>query len=176
MRFKGTYLLIIVLFAFVVKGRSQVFSPLSFSPIAVSGAGATITSSSFVVAGKGKCFTATSGLAVLSIANNAKGEFGVGCVEKPPVADIVEFSMSLKVFPNPVSGPATLKCEGNFDENLFCQVRIVSIDGKMMMSQMVAMKEVKAGFVFNAAAYTAGAYAVVVDFMDHRYSVKFIKY
>jgi hypothetical protein len=174
MRIKGLYLVIVLLLA-CVAGRSQRFSPLSFSPIANSSGGATVTSSPFVLAGKGKCFTATSGLAVLGIANNGKGEFSTSCEERPPVADVVNFELTLKLFPNPTTGPVTLKCEGNFDVNLFCQIKVVSMDGRTMMSQMVPMKDVKAGFVFNTASYAAGTYAVVIDFMSHRYNVKLIK-
>lgn len=174
MRIKGLYLVIVLMLTCTV-GMAQRFSPLSFSPLANSSNGVTITSSPFVIAGKAKCFTATSGLAVLGIANNGKGEFGVGCEEKPPVADVVNFELSLKLYPNPTTGPVTLKCEGNFDVNLFCQVRVVSIDGRTMMSQMVAMKDLKAGYSFSAASYAAGTYAVVIDFMSHRYNVKLIK-
>ena len=174
MRIKGLYLVIVLLFT-CTTGIAQRFSSLSFSPIASSSNGVTITSSPFIFSGKGKCLTVSSGMAVLGIANNGKGEFGAGCVEKPPVADVVNFELTLKVFPNPATGPVTLKCEGNFDENLFCQVRVLSIDGRVMMSQMVAMKDVKAGFMFNTAAYAAGTYAVVIDFMNHRYNVKLIK-
>lgn len=174
MRIKGLYL-VIVLFLTCTAGMAQRFSPLSFSPIANSSNGVTISSSPFVITGKAKCFTATSGLAVLGVANNGKGEFGASCEEKAPVADVVNFELSLKLYPNPATGPVTLKCDGNFDENLFCQVRVLSMDGRLMMTQMVAMRDVKAGFMFNTAAYAAGTYAVVIDFMSHRYNVKLIK-
>jgi hypothetical protein len=174
MRIKGIYL-VIVLLATCTAGMSQRFSPLSFSPIASSSAAGTVTSGPFVLAGKGKCFTASSGLAVLGIANNVDGEFGKGCEEKPPVADVVNFELSLRLYPNPATGPVTLKCEGNFDENLSCQIRVISMDGRTMMSQMVPMKEVKAGYMFNTATYAAGTYGVVIDFMNHRYNVKLIK-
>lgn len=157
-----------------VAGRAQVFSTLTFSPIA-SSKGTTITSSPFVNGGKGSCVTVTTGMAALTIAGNGKGEFGVGCKETPPVATVATFSVSLNVYPNPTNGPATIKCDGQFDENLSCQIRIVGIDGRMMMSQMVPMKDVKAGYKINVAAYAAGTYAVLVDFMNQRYSVKLIK-
>jgi hypothetical protein len=79
------------------------------------------------------------------------------------------------VYPNPTHGLATLKCDGQFDANLSAQVRVMSIEGKMMMSQMVPMKDIQAGFVINAAAYAAGTYVVVMDFMNERYSKKLIK-
>ena len=68
-----------------------------------------------------------------------------------------------------------LKCEGQFDANLFGQVRVMSIEGRMMMSQMVAMKDIQAGYTINASSYAAGNYVVTLDVKDQHYSVKLIK-
>ena len=175
MRFKkATYLLIIMMLA-CTAGMAQVFAVRSFSPIASSNGTLTSSSSPFVMYGQGKCVTSATGLSVLSIANNGTGSFGASCKEIPPVANVLKVSVSLKVYPNPTNGLTTLKCEGEFDANLFCQVRIMSIEGKMMMSQMVSMKDVQAGYMINATAYAAGTYVVVMDFMDQRYNMKFIK-
>jgi hypothetical protein len=152
-------------------GMAQMFS---FTPIA-SSTGATMTSSPMISSGKGACVTSSTGIAALRIATNGKGEFGAGCKEVPPVATVADFSLSLNVFPNPTSNMATIRCEGQFDANLSCQVRIMSIDGRMMMSQMVSMKDVKAGYTVNVASYAAGTYVIVVDFMSQRYNMKLIK-
>lgn len=174
MRFnKGTYLIIIMLLA-CSTGMAQM--SLSFSPIAFSSGGVTATGGTpIIVEGKGKCLTTSNGVSSLTIAYNNKGVFDAGCTEVPPVANITNVSVSLKLYPNPTNGPATLKCEGQFDANLSCQVRIISMDGKMMMSQMVLMKEVQAGYTINAGAYAAGTYVVVVEFMNQRYSKTLIK-
>ncbi|MBV9989229.1 MAG: T9SS type A sorting domain-containing protein [Chitinophagaceae bacterium] len=170
MRIKRTYLMIIMLLA-CSTGMAQVFT---FSPIA-SSTGATMTSSPMINSGKGTCITSSTGIAALRIATNGKGEFGAGCKEVAPVATVVDFSVSLNVYPNPTSGMTTIKCDGQFDANLSCQIRILGMDGRTMMSQMVAMKDVKAGYTVNVAAYAAGTYAVVIDFMSQRYSKKLIK-
>lgn len=170
---KGTYLMIIMLLA-CSTGMAQVFAVLNSSPIA-SSKGSTITSSSFVISGKGNCLTSSTGMSVLKIANNGKGVYGAACKETPPVATVVEFSVSLNVYPNPTHGLTTIKCDGQFDANLSCQIRVMSIEGKMMMTQVVSMKDVKAGYTFNAASYAAGTYVVMVDFMNKRYNTKFIK-
>ena len=177
MRFnKGTYLMIIMLFA-CSAGMTQVFSALTFSPIASSSSLFTANSNPIMMDGKGKCLVTSSGLSVLSIAKNGKGAFGAGCVEKPPVATITvsTVSVSLNVYPNPTSGQTTLKCEGQFDANLSCQIRVTGMDGRVMMSQVVPMKDVQAGYLINVGAYAAGNYVVSLDFMNQRYAMKLIK-
>ena len=174
MRFKkGIYFFIIMLLT-CSTGIAQM--SLSFSPIAFSNSGVTATGGTpIITSGKSKCLTVSSGLSALTITYNSKGIFGAACKETPPVANITNISVSLKLYPNPTNGPATLKCEGQFDANLSCQVRIMSIEGRMMMSQMVLMKDVQVGYMINAGAYAAGTYVVSIDFMNQRYNTKLIK-
>ena len=148
----------------------------SISPFAMSAGAVTATGGSpFVGDGKGKCLNVSSGLSTLSQATNAKGVFGAACVETAPVATVLVSLTSLKVYPNPTHTTSILKCEGQFDANLSCQVRILSIDGRPMMSQMVPMKELQAGYTLNVASYAAGTYVVSVDFMSQHYNLKLIK-
>lgn len=125
--------------------------------------------------GKGKCLSVASGLRALEVNYNNKGVFGASCQETRPVATVLMELTSIKVFPNPTHSTSILKCEGQFDANLFCQVRVISMEGRMMMSQMVSMKDVQAGYMINAAAYAAGTYVVSVDFMNQHYTLKLIK-
>ncbi len=169
---KRTYHFIIILMLASFTGTAQMsFSPIAFSTGSVSATGGTPILSS----GKGNCLTVSSGMATLATIYNNKGEFGTGCKEVPPVANLVNVSVSLKLYPNPTNGPATLKCEGQFDENLSCQIRIIHMSGRVMMSQMVPMKDVKAGFLLNAGSYAAGTYIVTMDFMNQHYNMKLIK-
>lgn len=171
---KVIYLFIVLLFACTAgMGQGMV---LRFSPVGGSATGLTASSGSpIIMNGAGKCVTSASGLSVLTIANNGKGEFQAACKEVAPVATTLTVSVALNVYPNPTHGLATLKCEGQFDNNLSAQVRVMSIEGKMMMSQMVPMKDIQAGFVINASSYAAGTYVVTMDFMNERYSKKLIK-
>lgn len=170
---KGTYLFVMLMLA-CVTGMAQ--ATYSISPFAMSAGAVTATGGSpFVGDGKGKCLNVSSGLSTLSQATNAKGVFGSSCVENPPVATVLVSLTSLKVYPNPTHTTSILKCEGQFDVNLSCQVRILSIEGKPMMSQMVPMKELQAGYTLNVASYAAGTYVVSVDFMSQHYNLKLIK-
>jgi hypothetical protein len=117
-----------------------------------------------------------AGLSALRIATNASGSFGAGCVETPPVATPVEFSVSLSLYPNPTRGMTTIKATGGqFDASLSCQIRIMSVDGKIMVNKMVPMNEMKSGFVFDASAFAVGTYVAIIEFMNQRYPLKFIK-
>lgn len=176
MRFnKVTYLLIIMLLA-CTAGMAQMTMSFRFTPIVGAASGITTSGSNpIIMQGSGKCVTLSSGLSAMNIANNGNGEFGAACKEVAPVANVLAVSVSLKVYPNPTSGMTTLKCEGQFDANLSCQVRIMSMEGKMMMSQMVSMKEVQTGYVINASSYAAGSYVIIMDFMNQRYNLKLIK-
>lgn len=170
---KGTYLFIMLMLA-CVTGMAQ--ATYSISPFAMSAGAVTATGGSpFVGDGKGKCLNVSSGLSTLSQATNAKGVFGAACVENPPVATVLVSLTSLKVYPNPTHTTSILKCEGQFDANLSCQVRILSMEGRPMMSQMVPMKELQAGYTLNVASYAAGTYVVSVDFMSQHYNLKLIK-
>lgn len=147
----------------------------SMSPIATTG---TITSNGgmpIVVSGSAKCLNVSSGISTMTAASTGgKGVFGASCVETAPAAVIVSIT-SLNVYPNPTHSTSTLKIDGHFDANLSCQVRIVGMDGKVMMNQMVTMKEVQAGYTINASSYAAGTYVVNVDFMNQNYNRKLIK-
>lgn len=170
---KGTYLFIMLMLA-CVTGMAQ--ATYSISPFAMSAGAVTATGGSpFVGDGKGKCLNVSAGLSTLSQATNAKGVFGAACAETAPVATVLVSLTSLKVYPNPTHTTSILKCEGQFDANLSCQVRILSIDGRPMMSQMVPMKELQAGYTLNVASYAAGNYVVSVDFMSQHYNLKLIK-
>ncbi|TAJ54641.1 MAG: T9SS type A sorting domain-containing protein [Chitinophagaceae bacterium] len=170
---KGTYFFIMLMLA-CFTGMAQ--ATYSISPFAMSAGAVTATGGSpFVGDGKGKCLNVASGLSTLSQATNAKGVFAAACVETAPVATVLVSLTSLKVYPNPTHTTSILKCEGQFDANLSCQVRILSMEGKPMMSQMVPMKELQAGYTLNVASYAAGTYVVSVDFMSQHYNLKLIK-
>ena len=149
---------------------------LSFSPIAFSNSGVTAAGgSSIIINGSSKCLTTGNGLNALTIVYNNKGAFAESCKEVAPVANITNVSVSLKLYPNPTNGPVTLKCEGQFDANLYSQIRITSMDGRTMFSQLVLMRDIQSGYLLNVAAYPAGTYAVSIDFMNQRYNSKLIK-
>ena len=114
-------------------------------------------------------------MSTLNVNNYGKGVFGASCVENPPVATVSVSLTSIQLYPNPTHNTSILKCDGQFDANLSCQVRVMSIDGRMMMSQMVPMKDVQAGYTINANNYAAGTYIVTIDFMSQQYSKKLIK-
>lgn len=171
---KSTYLVLALLLTSVLgKAQSTAFS---MSPIFMSSASTTTIGGHAVQAEGGtSCYTVATGLRTLTISMNAAGsKFAEGCTEKPPVAQLLTLT-SLKVFPSPVHTLTTLKCEGNFDANLSCQVKVISIDGRILMNKMVAMKEILAGYPIDASSYAAGTYVVTVAFMNEQHSVKFIK-
>jgi hypothetical protein len=171
---KGIYFLIIILLA-CTTGMAQMSAPFSMSPIASSnGISSSNGGSPIVMTGSGKCLTVSSGLNALNMSNSSRGSFGASCAETPPAAVLLSIT-SLKVFPNPTHSTSILKCEGKFDANLSCQVRIIGMDGKVVMSQMVPMKDLVAGYTINASAYPVGTYAVSVDFMNQQYALKLIK-
>lgn len=171
---KGKYLLLVFLLT-CSAGMAQLTVPFSMVPIASSAGGTVITAGiPIMVSGSGKCLNVNSGLSTLNISNNAKGTFGASCVETAPAASVVSLS-TLNLFPNPTHSIAVLKCEGQFDANLFCRVGIVSMDGKQMMLKMVSMKELVAGYQIDAAGYPAGNYVVTIGFMNQQSSLKLIK-
>ena len=170
---KVTYIIIGFMLIFTA-GKAQYATPFTMSPIASSTGGIVITGTPIVVNGTGKCLTVNSGLSTLNINNNGKGTFGASCVETAPVATVISVT-SVTLYPNPTQGMTILKCAGQFDANLSCQIRVISIDGKPMMSKMVPMKDVVAGYQINAAGYPAGNYVVTMEFMNQQYSVKLIK-
>ncbi len=171
---KGTYLIIIMLLA-CTTGMAQMSVPFSMSPIATTGTMTSNGGSPIVMSGSAKCLNVSSGLSTMTAASNGgKGVFGASCVETPPAAVIVSIT-SLNVYPNPTHSTSILKIDGHFDANLSCQVSIVGMDGRVMMKQMVAMKEVQAGYTINAGSYAAGTYVVHVDFMSQNYNLRLIK-
>ena len=172
---KRTYFFFIMLLA-TTMGMAQITGSFSMSPLASSTGGFTSNGGSPVVmTGNGKCLAVSSGLNTININNNSKGVFGASCVETVPVATVLVSLTNLNVYPNPTHSTSILKCVGNFDANLFCQVRVMSMEGRVMMSQMVLLKDVASGYTINAGAYAAGTYIVNVDFMNQQFNLKLIK-
>ena len=172
---KGKYLFISLLFAFAM-GKGQIVGAYNMSPIVGSKVNASSNGgTSLVLSGKGKCLVVTSGLGVMAGNNNGKGVFGASCVETAPVSSVLVSLTSLNVYPNPTHANSILRCVGNFDPNLFCMVRVLSMEGSVMMSKMVSMKDVQFGFTIQAGMYPAGSYVVNVDFLSHQYNLKLIK-
>lgn len=173
---KGTYLFIIMLLA-CTTGMAQMSMPFSMSPIASSSARMTSNGGNpIVMNGNGKCLNVSNGLGSMSsIASSSKGVFGAACVETPPVATVLMELTSINVYPNPTHSTSILKCEGKFDVNLSCMVRVIGMDGRVVLNQMVPMKDVQAGYTINANAYANGTYVVSVDFMNQHYTMKLIK-
>jgi len=162
---------------FCTAGMAQNTMTYSMTPIVISGkSGMAIgAAESVVFDGKGKCLSVVTGIRTLEVASNNKGTFGSSCVETAPVATVLMELTSLIVYPNPTHNISILKCDGQFDVNLSCQVRVMSMDGRPMMSQMVSMKAIKAGYQIDASAYAAGTYVITVDFMTQHYTLKLIK-
>jgi hypothetical protein len=173
---KGTYLTLALLLACFTGMAQMTANSFRMSPIVMtSAASTTIGGTVAVFNGGNKCLSVATGLSTLTtIATNGTGKFGASCAEVVPVADVLTIT-SLTVYPNPTHSLTTLKCDGVFDANLFGQVRIISMDGRVVMSQMVAMQDLKVGYVINAASYAAGTYVVSVDFMSKHYTTKLIK-
>ena len=134
-----------------------------------------IATPSVNISGSGKCLSIGGSASALNIANNGTGLFQAACQEKPPVADTMRFSLSLNVYPNPTRGSAMLKAAGEFDQNLQCLVKVMAMDGKVMLGQMVPMSKVKAGYMINANSWAAGIYVVTVELMNKRYSLQLSK-
>ena len=158
-------------------GMAQSVTPFVMTPIAItSGSVSLIGGSPIIVEGNNKCLSvATGGIRILEIKMNAGGKFGASCEEVAPVATPLITLTSLNLYPNPTHSTSILKCEGRFDINLSCVIRVMSMDGRMMMSQMVAMKDLQAGYTINAGSYAAGTYVVTVDFKNQHYDKKLIK-
>ena len=172
---KGKYLFISLLFAFAMT-KGQIVGAYNMSPIV--GSKTNVSSNggnSLVLSGKDKCLVVTSGLGVMTGNNNGKGVFGASCVETAPASSMLVSLSSLNVYPNPTHGSSILKCAGNFDANLFCQVRVMSMEGRVIMNKMVSMKAVQTGYIIQAGMYPTGSYVVNVDFMNLQYNLKLIK-
>jgi len=134
-----------------------------------------ISTPSVNISGSGKCLAIGGSAAALGIANNGTGVFQAACQEKPPVADTMRFSLSLNMYPNPTRGSTMLKAAGDFDQNLHCQVKVVAMDGKVMLGQNVPMSKIKAGYMINGNGWAAGVYVVIVEVMNKRYSLQLSK-
>ncbi len=131
-----------------------------------------ISTPSVNTSGSSKCMVIGGSVMALNIANNGTGVFDISCQEKPPVADTARFALLLNVYPNPTNGSAMLKVTGDFDQNLFCQVKVVSMNGKMMLGQSVPMSKIKTGYQINGSGWAAGMYIVMVEFMNKRFSLQ----
>ena len=172
---KGTYLIIILLLA-CTTGMAQSAGTFISTPIAMTSGSVSLVSTPFAMTGDNKCLSvATGGIRILETKMNATGKFGASCAEVAPVATTLVSLTTLNVYPNPAHSTTTLKCEGQFDINLSARVMIMSMDGKPMMSQMVPLKDLKAGYTLNVASYAAGTYVVTVDFKNEHYPIKLIK-
>ncbi len=158
-------------------GMAQTATPFIMTPIAItSGTTSMVGGSPIVFDGSGKCLiVSTGGLRGFETRMNSNGKFGASCEEVAPVATPLISLTSLNVYPNPAHTLTTLKCEGQFDVNLSALIRVISMDGKIMMNKMVPMKEVKAGYVIDASSYAVGTYAVTLDFMNQHGATKLIK-
>lgn len=169
-------LYMVVLGLLLVCGAASAQMNFVMAPISLSNSQATgIGGTPVIVNGQGKCLVVTSGIGALAISNNGKGVFGASCVETAPVAPVTLTLTDLKLYPNPTHNISILKCEGQFDVNLSSMVRVVSMEGRVMMSQMLSMKDLQAGYTLDASKYVAGTYVVTVDFMNQHYSRKLIK-
>lgn len=173
---KGTYLIIILLLA-CATGMAQMTVPYNMSPIAISSGSVTANGGNPIVNdGRSKCLNVSSGLNTMTAASTGgHGTFGGSCVEVTPVAAVSVSMKDLNVFPNPTHGLSIVKCEGQFDVNLSCQLTITSMEGRVMSNRMVLMKDMAAGYQIDATAYAAGTYVVTVSFMNQLYSKKLIK-
>ncbi len=158
-------------------GIAQTAASFIITPIAItSGKTSLIGASPVTMDGGNKCLTvSTGGLRAMEVVMNGNGKFGASCEEVPPVATPLITLTSINIFPNPTHTTTTLKCEGQFDVNLSAMVRVISMDGKIMMSKMISMKELKAGYLIDASSYAVGTYAVTVNFMNQMESRKLIK-
>lgn len=169
-----TYFSVLLLLA-CSSGMAQLTSSYSFSSLSF-GNGTLVSTESVMINSTVKCLSISNGISTMQVSKNGTGVFGASCNAIPPVAPTVfDFSMSLSVYPNPTKGMSILKAKGQFDQDLSCMVRVMSIDGKMMMSQMVPMREVVSGYSINANAYAPGKYIVSVEFMGQRYNMTLVK-
>lgn len=165
---KLTYIIVFLVLA-CVSGKAQM--SISF----LSTNSGIISTPSANIGGSSKCLVIGGSASTLNIANNGTGAFDPTCQEKPPVADTMRFSLSLNVYPNPTRGSTMLKASGEFDQNLFCQVKVITLEGKVLLGQNVAMSKIKAGYMIDASHWAQGTYTVVVELMNKRYALRLIK-
>lgn len=172
---KGTYMVVALLLScFAVKAQSSAV-PYTISPIVIANGSTTMIGGTVaLIDGGSKCLSVASGLRALDVTANNGGVFGASCAEVAPAGDMLSVT-SMNVYPNPTRSLTKLKCDGNFDANLSGQVRIISMDGKVVMSKMVPMQELKSGYVIDASSFASGTYVVSVDFKNKHYTTKLIK-
>ncbi len=167
---RKTYLLIFMLLA---SSASMAQLMTSFSMSAIGGMkGSVAVSLPILMEGKGKCLTISNGISTLNIAENGNGVFGNSCKEIAPVAS---FSLSLTVYPNPTRGMSLLKCQGSFDTNLSCLVKVVAMDGTIVMNKMAAIASIQSGLMINMSEQMAGNYTVIIEVMNRKYNLRLIK-
>jgi hypothetical protein len=166
---KLAYIIVALMVLASVSGKAQM--SISF----LSSNGGIISTPSMNLGGTSKCLVIGGSAASLNVANNGTGAFDQSCKEKPPVADTMKFSLSLNMYPNPTRGSTTLKASGDFDENLFCVVKVIALDGKILFGERIQMSKIKAGFKINGDRWAAGTYVVTVELMNKRYSLQLSK-
>jgi hypothetical protein len=145
----------------------------SFSSSAIGGMnGSVAVSVPILMNGKGKCLAVSNGISTLNIAENGNGIFGNSCKETVPAAP---FSLSLTVYPNPTRGMSLLKCQGSFDADLSCLVKVVAMDGKIVLNKVTPMTSIQSGLMINISEQVAGNYTVIIEVMNRRYNLRLIK-
>lgn len=175
MLFKGCFIFCLGLLFSSEAAKAQM--AINFSPIAYSTSGVTATGGSpFTFFEKTKCLVMGNGMTVLTVVFNNKGEFAKSCSENIPRTSLNTTMYSLRVFPNPTNGPATVQCEGSFDINAIGHLKMIGLDGKLVMAQTVVMKELQAGIIIQTGLFSSGTYLISVDYMNQHFSSKLLKF
>lgn len=171
---KRTYILLALLLT-CSAGMAQLTTTFSFSSIGSAGANMGV-STPILVDAQSKCLSVSNGVGLLSVANNAGGLFNTACKEVPPtVPPPAAISFSLTVYPNPTRGMSLLKCKGDFDASLSCTVRVIGLDGRMVLNQVVPMVTLQTGWMIDLSNYASGTYTVNVELMRQQHSLKLVK-
>ncbi len=175
MHFKKRIYILLVLLLTCSAGMAQLTTAFSFSAISSAGANMGV-STPILFDAQSKCLSVSNGVSLLSVANNGSGLFNTACKEVPPTAPPpAAISLSLTVYPNPTRGMSLLKCKGSFDPSLSCTVRVIGLDGRMIMNQVVSMVTLQTGWMIDLSSYAAGTYSVNVELMRQQYSLKLVK-
>ncbi len=174
MLFKGGFIFCFILLFLCGVANAQM--TINYSPIAYSTSGVTATGGSpFTFFGKNKCLVVGNGMSVLTVVFNSNGDFGKACVEDFQRASLLNELVTLKVFPNPTIGPVMVKCEGQFESKEIANLKIMSMDGRQVSSQMIVMKELQAGLPIQTGSFASGTYLINIDLKNQRLSSKLIK-